>query len=71
MKSLLETQNEVALFCVRLDNALKKTLSMFIAINFLRQGAGLGMMIRKWRDDKGKRERHKTDVPCTGQTRDY
>jgi hypothetical protein len=32
--------------------------------------AGMGVL-RKMRDEDGKRERHKTKVPCPAQTKDY
>jgi hypothetical protein len=55
-------------FAVWSDNALVKTLSNFHGPDILE--AGMGVM-RKQRDDNGKRERTRTDVPCPAQTRDY
>ena len=55
-------------FAVWSDNALVRTLSNFHGPVILKAGMGV---LRKKRDEDGKRERHKTEVPCPAQTKDY
>jgi hypothetical protein len=55
-------------FAVWSNNALVPTLSNFHGPEILE--AGIGVLWKK-RDEDGKRERHKTDVPCLAQTKDY
>jgi len=55
-------------FAVWSDNALVRTLSNFHGPEILEAGMGV---LRKKRDKDGKRERHKTDVLCPAQTKDY
>jgi hypothetical protein len=55
-------------FAVWSDNALVRTLSNFHRPENLEAGMGV---LRKMRDKDGKRERHKMDVACPAQTKDY
>jgi hypothetical protein len=55
-------------FAVWSNNALVRTLSNFHGPEILEAGMGV---LRKMRDEDGKRERHKTKVPCPAQTKDY
>jgi hypothetical protein len=55
-------------FAVWSNNALVRTLSNFHGPEILEAGMGV---LRKRRDDDGKRERHRTEVRCPAQTRDY
>jgi hypothetical protein len=49
------------------DNILVKTLYNFHCLEILDVWMGV---LQKKRDDKGKRERRKTEMPCSAQTRD-
>jgi hypothetical protein len=55
-------------FAMWTDNTLVRMLSIFHSPEILE--AGMGVM-RKKRDSDGKRERTKTEVLCSAQTRDY
>ncbi len=55
-------------FAVWSNNAAVQTLSNFHGPEILEAGMGV---LRIKRDKDGKQERHKTDVPCPAQTKDY
>jgi hypothetical protein len=55
-------------FAVWSDNTLVRTLSNIHGPVILEAGMGV---LRKKRDKDGKRERHKMEVPCLAQTKDY
>jgi hypothetical protein len=50
------------------DNALVKSLSNFHGPEIFK--AMMGVM-QKQRDSNGKQERHRTEVPCLAQPKDY
>jgi hypothetical protein len=50
------------------DNTLVRTLSNFHGPEILKAGMGV---LQKKKDSDGKRERTKTEVQCSAQTRDY
>jgi len=64
MPSVGSTSGGCFVFAVWSNNALVRTLSNFHGPKILEAGMGV---LRKKRD----KERHKTDVPCPAQTKDY